>query len=67
MLLQELMKTAEHRSRLLERAALTFVENKRLQESVDALKKSLARAHGDKEKLQSRVSKLESENWSLTE
>ena len=45
------MNTAEHRARLLEWVAPTFAENKRLQESVEALKKSLARAHGDKEKL----------------
>ena len=67
MLLQELMKTSEHRAGLLERAAPALAENKRLRESVEALEKSLAGAHGDKEKLQSRVSELESENWSLTE
>ena len=54
MLLQELLKIAEHRARLLERVALALAlaENKRLRESVEALKKSLAEAHGNKEKLQ---------------
>ncbi|CAD6265891.1 unnamed protein product [Miscanthus lutarioriparius] len=65
--IQELMKTAEHRTCLLEQAAPAFAENKRLRESMEALERSLAGAHGDKEKLQSRVSELESKNWSLTE
>ena len=61
------MKTSENCARQLERAAPALAKNKRLRESVEALKKTLVGAHGDKEKLQSRVSELESENWSLTE
>ena len=61
------MKTSENCARLLERVAPGLAKNKRLKESMEALKKSLARGHGDKERLQSRVSELEFENWSLTE
>ena len=61
------MKTAEHHARLLEQAALALAENKRLWESVEAFENSLAGAHSDTEKLQSHMSELESENWSLTE
>ena len=53
------MRTSEHRARLLEWAALDLAENERLWESMEALEKSLVGAHGDKEKLQSRVSELE--------
>lgn len=49
------MRTSEHRARQLERAAPAIAENKRLLESVEALEKSLAGAHSDKEKIQARV------------
>lgn len=61
------MKTADNHARQLERAALAITENKRLRESVELLEKSLAGAHNDKERLQSHISELESENWALTE
>lgn len=61
------MKTSEHYARLLEWVALGLAKNKRLNESMEALKKSLAGGHGDKERLQSRVLELQVKNWSLTE
>lgn len=51
LLLQELMKIADNRTRPLEQAALALIENKRLRESVESLEKSLAGDHDDKEKL----------------
>lgn len=50
----------------MEKAAPLFAENKRLQELVEALEKSLATAHGDKEKLQTHVLQVELENLALT-
>jgi len=67
LLLQELMRTAEHRARHLERAAPAIAENKRLRESVEALEKSLAGTRSDNEKIQARVTQLESENLKLTD
>jgi len=61
------MRTAEHRARQLERAALAIAENKRLLESVKELEKSLAGARSDNEKVQARVTQLESENLKLTD
>ena len=61
------MRTAEHRARQLERAALAIAENKRLLESVKELEKSLAGARSDNEKVQARVTQLELENLKLTD
>jgi len=60
------MRTAEHRAHQLERAAPAIAENKRLLESVEALEKSLPGARSDNEKVQARVTQLESENLKLT-
>lgn len=51
----------------MEKAAPLYAKNKRLQESVDDLEKSLATAHHDKEELRARLSRVESENLALTE
>ncbi|XP_066324369.1 uncharacterized protein [Miscanthus floridulus] len=64
---QELVRVSEHRARHVEKVAPLFAENKRLQESVEALEKSLAIAHSDKEKMQAHVWQVESENLVLTE
>ena len=45
------MKISENRACQLERTAPAIAENQRLHESVEALKKMLVRAHGDREKL----------------
>ena len=61
------MKISENRARQLERAAPAIAKNQRLHESVEALEKMLAGAHGDREKLLARMAQLEAENWALIE
>ena len=60
------MKISENRARELKLTASSITENQRLRESMETLEKMLAEAHADREKLQAEKTRLEAENWELT-
>ena len=60
------MKISENRVRQPKQVAPSIAENQRLHESMETLEKMLAKAHADREKLQVEKTRLEAENWELT-
>ena len=60
------MKIFENHARQLKWVAPSIAKNQRLRESVETLEKMLAEAHADREKLQAEKTRLEAENWELT-
>ena len=60
------MKISESRRHQLEWVALSVAENQKLRESMKTLEKMLAEAHTNWEKLQAEKTRLEAENWELT-